>query len=179
MHETLQLLSVCVCVCVRERRKIELTVLGKKVPIPLDRIRTCTSGIRAHRASDYTTRVGPHRVSRNKHLRHSLASSTAKQSCMKHSDSSPWDRDVKYLQGCVCVCARVRVSECESGAVQDSQSASRSEIEARLERNLNGRDDSGAQLSQGWVRCPSGLASLHDLWLSTRSPYQSYSFSRA
>ena len=44
---------------VRERRKIELTVWGKKVPIPLDGIRTCTSGIRAHRAADYTTKVGP------------------------------------------------------------------------------------------------------------------------
>ena len=51
--------SLCVCVCVRERRKIELTVWGKKVPIALDGIRTCTSGIRAHRAADYTTKVGP------------------------------------------------------------------------------------------------------------------------
>ena len=31
--------------------------MREKVPIPLDGIRTCTSGIRAHRASDYTTRV--------------------------------------------------------------------------------------------------------------------------
>ena len=44
---------------VRERRKIELTVWGKKVPIALDGIRTCTSGIRAHHAADYTTKVGP------------------------------------------------------------------------------------------------------------------------
>ena len=50
---------VCVCVCVRERRKIALTVWGQKVPIALDGIRTCTSGIRAHRAADYTTKVGP------------------------------------------------------------------------------------------------------------------------
>ena len=41
------------------------------MPIPLDGIRTCTAGIRAHRASDYTTRVRPHRVSRSKHFRHS------------------------------------------------------------------------------------------------------------
>ena len=50
---------VCVCVCERERererRKIELTVWGEKVPIALDGIRTCISGIRAHRASDCTT----------------------------------------------------------------------------------------------------------------------------
>ena len=38
------------------------------MPIPLDRIRTCTSGMRAHRASDYTTRAGTPRVSRNKTL---------------------------------------------------------------------------------------------------------------
>ena len=42
---------------VRERRKIELTVWGKKVPIALDGIQTCTSGIRAHRAADYTTKA--------------------------------------------------------------------------------------------------------------------------
>ena len=76
---------VCVCVCVREKRKIEPTVWGKKVPFALDGIRTCTSGIRAHRASDYTTRTRarPPRVSRNKHFSHSPVSSTAKQSCMK------------------------------------------------------------------------------------------------
>ena len=50
------------CLCVRERRKIELTAWGKKVHIPLDGIRTCTSGIRAHRAPDYTTRAGTPRV---------------------------------------------------------------------------------------------------------------------
>ena len=69
---------VCVCVCVRERRKIELTAWRKNVPIPLDGIRTCTSGIRAHRASDYTTGAGTPRVSRNKHLRHSPTSSIVK-----------------------------------------------------------------------------------------------------
>ena len=45
------------------------------MPIPLDGIRTCTSGIHAHRASDYTTRAGTPRVSRNKHFRHSSTSS--------------------------------------------------------------------------------------------------------
>ena len=52
-----------------------------------------------HRASDCTTRVRPHRVSRNKHFSHSPVSSTAKQSCMKHSNSYLRDRDVKHLQG--------------------------------------------------------------------------------
>ena len=33
--------------------------MREKVPIALDGIRTCTSGIRAHRAADYTTKVGP------------------------------------------------------------------------------------------------------------------------
>ena len=91
---------VCVCVCVRERQKIEPTVCGKKVPISLDRIQTSLSGMRAHRACDYTTRVRPPRVSRNKHFTHvhSPVSSTAKQSCMKHSNSY-------LLCVCVCVCA--------------------------------------------------------------------------
>ena len=43
--------------------------------------------------------------------------------------------------------------------------------------NLNGWDESGAGLSQGWVRSPSGLASLHHSRLSTQSSYQLYSFS--
>ena len=90
---------VCVCVCQRERRKIELTVWGKRVPTPVDGSQTCTSAIRAHRASDFTTRVRPPRVSWNKHFRHSPVSSTTKQSCMKHSSSYLRDRDVKHLQG--------------------------------------------------------------------------------
>ena len=73
---------MCVCVCQR-KTKDRADGMRKKVPIALDGIRTCTSGIRAHRASDYTTRVWPPRVSRNKHFRHSPVSSTAKQSCMK------------------------------------------------------------------------------------------------
>ena len=85
--------------CVRERRKIELTVWGQKVPIALDGIRTCTSGIRAHRASDYTTTAGTPPVSRNKHFRDSAVSSIVKRSCMIHSNSYLRDRDVKHLQG--------------------------------------------------------------------------------
>ena len=65
----------------------------------------------------------------------------------------------------------------ESGATHDSQSASRSGVEAWVARNLNGWDDSDAGLSKGWVRRPSGLASLHHSRLSTRSSYQLYSFS--
>ena len=65
----------------------------------------------------------------------------------------------------------------ESGATHDSQSASRSGVEAWVARNLNGWDDSDAGLSKGWVGCPSGLASLHHSRLSTRSSYQLYSFS--
>ena len=62
---------VCVCVCarvrvrVRKRQKIELTAWAKKVPIPLNGIQTCTSGIRAHRSSDYTTRAGTPHVNSN------------------------------------------------------------------------------------------------------------------
>ena len=33
--------------------------MSEKVSIPVNGIRTCTSGIHAHRASNYTTRVGP------------------------------------------------------------------------------------------------------------------------
>ena len=65
----------------------------------------------------------------------------------------------------------------ESGATHDSQSASRSGVEAWVAPNLNGWDDSDAGLSKGWVRRPSGLASLHHSRLSTRSSYQLYSFS--
>ena len=85
------------------------------MPIALDGIRTCISGIRAHSASDCTTTAGTPRVSRMKHFRHSPVSSIAKQSCMKDSNSYLRDRDVKHLQGpvcvcvCVCVCVRVRV----------------------------------------------------------------------
>ena len=75
---------VCVCVCVCQRKtKDRADGMRKKVPFALDGIRTCTCGIRAHRASDYTTRVRPPRVSQNKHFSHSPVSSTAKQSCMK------------------------------------------------------------------------------------------------
>ena len=65
----------------------------------------------------------------------------------------------------------------ESCVTHDSQSASRFGVEARVAWNLNGWDDSDAQLSQGRVWYPSGMASLHHSRLSTRSPYQLYRFS--
>ena len=46
------------CVCQR-KTKDRADGMREKVPIALDGIRTCTSGIRAHRAADYTTKVGP------------------------------------------------------------------------------------------------------------------------
>ena len=80
-----------------------------------------------------------------------------------------------FKSGRDSMCSLERLGE--SGATHDSQSASRSGVEAWVARNLNGWDDSDAGLSQGWVRCPSGLASLHHSRLSTRSSYQLYSFS--
>ena len=64
-----------------------------------------------------------------------------------------------------------------SGVTHDSQSATSSGVEAGLAHNLNSWEDSDAGLSQDWVRCPSGLASLHHSRLSTRSLYRLYSFS--
>ena len=91
---------VCVCVCERERKtKDRADGMREKVPIALDGIRTCISGIRAHSASNYTTTAGTPRVSRMKHFRHSPISSIVKRSCMKHSNSYLRDRDVKHLQG--------------------------------------------------------------------------------
>ena len=77
---TMKIVFICVFMRVRESQKMELMAWGKKVPIPLDGTRTCTSGLRAHRASDYTTRAGTPRVSRNKQLmiRHSPTSSIVK-----------------------------------------------------------------------------------------------------
>ena len=72
---------VCVCVCVfvcQIKTKDRVDSMKEKVPIPLDGIRTCTSGIRAHRASDYTTRAGTPCVSSNKHFGHSPTSSIVK-----------------------------------------------------------------------------------------------------
>ena len=87
---------VCVCVCVCQRKtKDRADGMREKVPIALDGIRTCISGIHAHSASDCTTTAGTPRVSRMKHFRHPPVSSIAKQSCMKDSNS--------YLRECVCV----------------------------------------------------------------------------
>ena len=88
----------CVCVCQR-KTKDRADGMREKVPIALDGIRTCISGIRAHSASDCTTTAGTPRVSRMKHSRHSPVSSIAKQSCMKDFNSYLRDRDVKHLQG--------------------------------------------------------------------------------
>ena len=109
--------------------------MREKVPIALDGIRTCTSGIRAHRAAEYTMKVGPAapRISRNEHFRHSSVSSTAKQSCMKTLQllcagprrlASAWtsteseearQRKTKDESVCVCVCVyacvRARASQ--------------------------------------------------------------------
>ena len=104
------------------------------MPIALDGIRTCISGIHAHSASDCTTTAGTPPVSRNKHFRHSPVSSIVKQSCMKQSNSYLRDRDAKHLQGpplgrtrrvrerrkielCVCVCVCVCVHACVSVCV--------------------------------------------------------------
>ena len=62
--------GVCVCVCVCQRKtKDRADGMSEKVPISLDGIQTCISGIRAHRATDYTTRAGTPRISSNKHFR--------------------------------------------------------------------------------------------------------------
>ena len=88
---------VCVCVCVCQRKtKDRADGMREKVPIALDGIRTCISGIRAHRASDCTTTAGTPPVSRNKHFRHSPVSSIVKQSVC--------------VCECVCVCVCVCVT---------------------------------------------------------------------
>ena len=76
MNETLQLLSVGPRrqasartstesdeACQRKMKERAVS-MREKVPIPLDEIRTCTSGTRAYRASDYTTRAGTPRQSK-------------------------------------------------------------------------------------------------------------------
>ena len=111
------------CECVKERRKTDLAAWGEKVPIPLDGIRTCTSGIRAHRASEYTTRCrNASRQSKQTFQTLSRQLHREIQSCItKHSNSNLRDRDVMHLQGpplsrkkrvCVCVCVCVSVSVC-------------------------------------------------------------------
>ena len=101
---------VCVCVCARARAcvgvsekdwpKIELTVWRKKMPIPLDGIRTCTPGIRAHRASDYTTRVRPPRVSRKKNTLDTHPSAPPQNNhAWEQSNNYLQDRNDKHLQG--------------------------------------------------------------------------------
>ena len=119
----------CVCVrvraraCVRERRKIELTAWGKKVPIPLDGIRTCTFGMRPscfrlHHESRHPSRLSKQTLQT---LIRQLHRET--QSCItKHSNS--------YLHVCmyvwgvwVCVHARVHVSQSWEVPDWDARSA--------------------------------------------------------
>ena len=106
----------CTCMCVRERRKIELMARAKKKkPIPLDGIGTCTSEIRAHRASDYTTRAGTSRVCSNKHFRHSPTSSIVKIQacigvCVSENDESVCVCVRACVRACVCMCVRVFLS---------------------------------------------------------------------
>ena len=76
-------------------------VWGEKVPIHLNGIQTCISGIRADRASDYTTRAGTPRVSSNKYFSHSPTSST-----MKHKQVCV------CVCVCLCVCVRARAWVC-------------------------------------------------------------------
>ena len=51
----------------------------------------------------------------------------------------------------------------ESGATHDSQSASRSGVEAWVARNLNGWDESDARPRQGWVRVSERTGKLAPL----------------
>ena len=129
------------------------------MPIALDGIRTCISGIRAHSASDCTTTAGTSRVSRIKHFRHSPVSSIAKQSCMKDSNSYLRDRDAKHLQGpplsrtkrvkereCVCVtkkksARRMASTTSDTGDTSSKQQqAQRKEINNKRKRPVSSVD---------------------------------------
>ena len=67
---------------------------SEKVHFPLDRIRNCTSGICAQRASDYTTRAGTLLVSLSKHFTHPPAPSW---------NTSMRCDTLQLLSVCVCV----------------------------------------------------------------------------
>ena len=87
--------NVCVCVC-QWKTKDGADGMSEKCPFPYNASTgfepSCTSGIHAHHASNYTTRTGTPRVSSNKlSLTHQLHREA--QACvMKHSNSYPWDR---------------------------------------------------------------------------------------
>ena len=112
MHETLQLLSVGLRrqasartsaesdeACQRKTKDRADGMRGKSAHCPRRDSNLYLWDTRPSCASDCTTTAGTPPVSRNKHFRHSPVSSIVKQSCVKHSNSYLWDRDVKHLQG--------------------------------------------------------------------------------
>ena len=106
-------MCVCVCVCVREKAKDRADGMREQEPFPVDGARTCrsASAIRAHRASDYTTRAGAPRVSRNKHFRHSPTSSIVEHTSMHYKTLSLTPLFLS-LSLCVCACVRACVRVC-------------------------------------------------------------------
>ena len=76
------------------------------MPIALDGIRTCISGIRAHRASDCTTTAGTPPVSRNKHFTTDTA--PRRQARLPSVETNTSDTHPS-ARVCVCVCVCVCV----------------------------------------------------------------------
>ena len=75
---------VCVCVCVSEKdERLSRRYEGKKCPLPSTGFEPVPLGYAPTVLLITPRRLGPPRVSRNEHFRHSPVSSTAKQSCMK------------------------------------------------------------------------------------------------
>ena len=119
---------------------------------------------------------------------HCLASSQRSMpSPRKGTTSFPSTETERAVQGSPHnACIRLVERLGESGATHDSQSASRSGVEAWVARNLNGpggttpmpdsaRAESGTQ--PGLSPVPERTTHLHHSRLSTRSSYQLYSFS--
>ena len=86
--------ALFVCVCQTKTKDRADSMSEKSVHSPRRASNLSTSGIRAHRASDYTTRAGTLHVSSNKHFRHSPTSSIVKH---KHAlqntptlSAGPW-----------------------------------------------------------------------------------------
>ena len=93
------------------------------MPIPRNGIRTCTSEIGAHRASDYTTRAGSPHASRNKHFRYSPTSSIVKHKHALRNTPTPICRiatATRHLRACahaffsvpLCMLASLSLSVC-------------------------------------------------------------------